>query len=328
MGDDAWLWKLDCEFRAFNYVGDTQWTRGEVTRAVPGRGRPAGGRPRDAGRQPARRRDHARAMPRSCSRAGSTGRCACPTRPAARHRSAAARSTPSAKGFATVSAMQRVRSGPRARHGARRGRCCGCTLARPEKRNAIDDTMMTRADRRGRRAGRDEAVRVIVLAGEGEHFCCGADIVARNAPGGGKRPRVGSIQRRLPSQAHRLIPLLATVQTPVVCAVQGWAAGIGLAMALAADFTIAAADARFWAPFCERGFTPDSGATWMLPRRVGEVRARQMVLLGRVVERARGGRLAAHRPGGASGRTRRGSRRASSTGSRRRRPSRSGSPSG
>ncbi len=128
------------------------------------------------------------------------------------------------------------------------------------------------------------SVRVIALGGEGEHFCGGADVIARNARGpDDKRPRAGSIQRRLPSQAHRLIPLLKTVQTPVVCVVQGWAAGIGLAMALAADVTIAAEDARFWAPFCERGFTPDSGVSWMLPRRIGEVRARQMLLLGRVV---------------------------------------------
>lgn len=156
------------------------------------------------------------------------------------------------------------------------------TLDRPEKRNAIDDAMMSGLIDSIDLAGRDEAVRVIVLAGEGKHFCSGADIIARNAEGG-KRPRAGSIQRRLPSQAHRLIPLIATVQTPVVCAVQGWAAGIGLAMAMAADVTVAADDARFWAPFGDRGFTPDSGMTWMLPRRIGEVRARQMLLLGRVL---------------------------------------------
>jgi 2-(1,2-epoxy-1,2-dihydrophenyl)acetyl-CoA isomerase len=78
--------------------------------------------------------------------------------------------------------------------------------------------------------------------------------------------------------------LLCTVQVPVVCAVRGWAAGIGLNLALAADFTVAATDARFWAPFVDRGFTPDSGATWLLPRRVGEQRAREMILLGRVVD--------------------------------------------
>ena len=155
-------------------------------------------------------------------------------------------------------------------------------LSRPEKRNAIDDTMMYAAIDAVDLAGRDEAVRAILLTSDGEHFCSGFDFVARNQEGG--KPRVGSIQRRLPAQAHRLIPLLCTVQVPVVCAVRGWAAGIGLNLALAADFTVAATDARFWAPFVDRGFTPDSGATWLLPRRVGEQRAREMILLGRVVD--------------------------------------------
>ncbi len=158
------------------------------------------------------------------------------------------------------------------------------TLNRPDKRNALDDVMMSGLIEALDAAGRDEDVRVIALGAEGEHFCGGADVIARNVRGADeKRPRAGSIQRRLPSQAHRLIPLLTTVQTPVVCIVQGWAAGIGLAMAIASDVTIAANDARFWAPFCERGFTPDSGVSWMLPRRIGEVRARQMLLLGRVL---------------------------------------------
>jgi 2-(1,2-epoxy-1,2-dihydrophenyl)acetyl-CoA isomerase len=157
-------------------------------------------------------------------------------------------------------------------------------LARPEKRNALNDTMTYAAIDAVDLAGRDEAVRAILLTSTGEHFCSGFDFVARNQEGG--KPRVGSIQRRLPSQAHRLVPLLCSVQTPVVCAVRGWAAGIGLNLALAADFTIAADDARFWAPFVDRGFTPDSGATWLLPRRVGEVRARDMILLGRVVDGA------------------------------------------
>ena len=104
--------------------------------------------------------------------------------------------------------------------------------------------------------------------------------MARNA-GEQSRPRVGAIQRRLPGQAHRLLPLLCTVQVPVVCAVQGWAAGIGMQIATAADFTVAANDAMFWEPFSSRGFTPDSGATWLLPRAVGMARARELLLLGR-----------------------------------------------
>ena len=156
-------------------------------------------------------------------------------------------------------------------------------LDRPEKRNAIDDLMMTALIDAIDEAGRDEAVRAIVLSGAGDHFCAGADIIARNATasGAGRRPRVGSIQRRVPSLAHRLIPLMRSVQTPIVCGVQGFAAGIGFQLALAADFTIATSDATFWEPFCERGFTPDSGATWLLPRLIGAVRARELLLLGR-----------------------------------------------
>jgi 2-(1,2-epoxy-1,2-dihydrophenyl)acetyl-CoA isomerase len=156
------------------------------------------------------------------------------------------------------------------------------TLCRPEKRNAIDVVMMEGLVRAFTIASTDEQLRVIFLEGIGEHFCGGADIVARNRKDAdAPKPRAGSIQRRLPVQAHDLIRLVLEVQVPVVCKVRGYAAGIGFALALAADFTIAADDARFWAPFTERGFTPDSAMTWLLPRRVGEVRARELLLLGR-----------------------------------------------
>ncbi|HLN18219.1 MAG TPA: enoyl-CoA hydratase-related protein [Acidimicrobiales bacterium] len=156
------------------------------------------------------------------------------------------------------------------------------TLDRPDKRNALDDATVAALTRRLEEAGDDEAVRVVHLTGAGEHFCAGFDIVARNAPGG-RRPRAGSTQRRLPHQAHRLVPTLLAVQTPVVCEVRGWAAGIGLHLALASDFAVVANGARLWEPFAERGFTPDSAGTWLLPRRIGEVRAREMLLLGRAL---------------------------------------------
>jgi 2-(1,2-epoxy-1,2-dihydrophenyl)acetyl-CoA isomerase len=153
-------------------------------------------------------------------------------------------------------------------------------LDRPDKRNAINDEMWRALVDAFDAAATDSATRVIVLQGAGEHFCGGADIVARNTEAG-ERPRAGSIQRRLPTQAHRLIPQICNTQIPVVAKVRGWAAGIGFQLALAADVAIAASDARFWEPFAQRGFTPDSGATWLLPRRVGEVRARELLLLGR-----------------------------------------------
>lgn len=152
-------------------------------------------------------------------------------------------------------------------------------LDRPAKRNALDDTMVAGLTQALDTANRDERVRAVLLTANGDHFCGGADIVARNA-GGGERPRVGSIQRRLPSQAHRLIAKVLTVQVPIVTAVRGTAAGIGLHLAAASDFCIAAADARLWEPFATRGFTPDSAGTWLLPRLIGPVAARRMLLLG------------------------------------------------
>ncbi len=152
----------------------------------------------------------------------------------------------------------------------------------------MDDTMVAGLIDALDTANRDERVRAVLLTAAGDHFCGGADIVARNAGdadtggvgGGTQRPRVGSIQRRLPSQAHRLIAKVLTVQIPVVTAVRGAAAGIGLHLAIASDFCVAASDARLWEPFSTRGFTPDSAGTWLLPRLLGTVAARRMLLLG------------------------------------------------
>src|SRR5262245_58143114 len=91
------------------------------------------------------------------------------------------------------------------------GRVLRCTLNRPDKRNALNDPMMLGLNDALDTANRDERVRAVLLTGAGEHFCGGADIVARNAKDESgerpPRPRAGSIQRRVVSTAHRLIPL-------------------------------------------------------------------------------------------------------------------------
>jgi 2-(1,2-epoxy-1,2-dihydrophenyl)acetyl-CoA isomerase len=158
---------------------------------------------------------------------------------------------------------------------SRQGGVLELALARPEKRNAIDDATIEALIDEVAAANQDEAIRAILLAGRGDDFCTGFDLVTRNQPDG-RRPRVGSIQRRLPAQANRLIPLLCSV-----AAVRGWAAGLGFHLALAADFCVAARDARFWEPFVKRGFTPDSAGTWLLPRLVGVARAKELLMLGR-----------------------------------------------
>lgn len=156
-------------------------------------------------------------------------------------------------------------------------------LDKPQRRNALDDEMVADLIDAIDAAGRDESVRAVLVTAEGDHFCSGFDIITRNETAKGARPRVGSIQRRLPSQSHRLIPMMCSVQVPIVCAVRGWASGIGLHLLAASDFAVVADDARIWEPFSQRGFTPDSGGTWLLPRLIGMVRARQLLLLGRTI---------------------------------------------
>ena len=154
-------------------------------------------------------------------------------------------------------------------------------LDRPKRRNAITDPIVYALVDLIDAAGSDESVRVIHLSGSGDHFCSGFDLGERTP--GPDRPRVTSIQRRMNGHVNRLIPAMLTTQTPIVCTAQGWVIGLGLDLALAADFTIVADDARLWAPFTTFGFTPDSGASWMIPRLVGVARAKEMLVLGRKV---------------------------------------------
>ncbi|OBK26922.1 enoyl-CoA hydratase [Mycobacterium asiaticum] len=156
------------------------------------------------------------------------------------------------------------------------------TLDRQSRRNSLTHTMIQTLVDVLSDAATDYSLRAIHLTGAGTDFCAGADWIATNSPDG-ERPRTGDLVRRVPHAANRVIELIHTIQLPVVCSVQGWAAGMGCNLALAADFTVATTDAVFWEPFTERGFSPDSGSTWLLPRLVGVARARRMLLLGEQV---------------------------------------------
>ena len=158
-------------------------------------------------------------------------------------------------------------------------------IDRPDRKGSLDPAAVRTIIEALESASTDDSLRVVVLSSSGTDFCSGADWVATNSKDAAK-PRTGSIQRRTPVQAHRLIALLLEIQLPVVCAVRGWAAGLGCQLALASDFAIATDDSQFWLPFAKRGFTPDSGSTWLLPRLIGVARAKEMLLLGRPVSGA------------------------------------------
>lgn len=163
----------------------------------------------------------------------------------------------------------------------RNGPVLSLILDRPARRNALSHSMIDRLVTVLTEAASDDSLRAVHIGAVGPDFCSGADWVATNEAG--TRPRAGQLLRRIPHTAHRLIELVATIHLPVVCSVRGWAVGLGCNLALAADFTVAADDATFWEPFAARGFTPDSGATWLLPRLIGLARAREMLLLGEKV---------------------------------------------
>lgn len=171
-------------------------------------------------------------------------------------------------------------------------------LDRPDHKNSLTPESVRTLIAALERAAADDDLRAVSIESSGPDFCAGADVITANADaqthadpqegrGERQRPRVGSLQRRTAIQAHRLIDLMTTLQLPIVCSVRGWAAGLGCQIALAADFTVAADDATFWEPFVARGFTPDSGASWLLPRLIGIARAKALLMLGEKIDGAR-----------------------------------------
>ncbi|MGZ8763641.1 MAG: enoyl-CoA hydratase/isomerase family protein [Acidimicrobiia bacterium] len=157
------------------------------------------------------------------------------------------------------------------------------TLDRPARKNALTDDIVLALIGVFDATGLDESVRVIALTGTGDDFCSGFDLGQRSGSADTARPRVGSVQRRMQTHVNRLIPAMLETQVPIVATGGGWCIGLGLNLLLAADFAIVADDARLRAPFTSFGFTPDSGASWLLPRLVGIARAKEMLLLGREI---------------------------------------------
>jgi 2-(1,2-epoxy-1,2-dihydrophenyl)acetyl-CoA isomerase len=156
------------------------------------------------------------------------------------------------------------------------------TLNRPDKGNALRQTDCAALREKIEAVDGGGDVRAILIRAEGRNFCAGADLVAANADQG--KPRAGQLSRSLATGAHGLISAVWNCPVPTVSVVQGKAIGLGLHLAVACDFTVAATDAAFAAPFCKRGFSVDSGGSFLLPRLVGMRRARQMVLRGITVD--------------------------------------------
>ncbi len=151
------------------------------------------------------------------------------------------------------------------------------TLNRPKALNSFNAQMHDEVRDAIKAAERDERVRCLLVTGAGRGFCAGQDLSDRNVAPGAEAPDLGeSIEKNY----NPLIRKLKTLEMPVVCAVNGVAAGAGANLALACDIVLAARSASFIQAFCKIGLLPDSGGTWHLPRVVGHARAMGLAMLG------------------------------------------------
>ncbi len=159
------------------------------------------------------------------------------------------------------------------------------TLNRPERLNAISGGMLASFSDALREADRDHNVRVIILTGAGKGFCSGLDLKEQ-----GERASSDSVNGQSAGASAARFDLansppivLHETDKPVICALNGAAAGYGMDLALGCDIRIAADTAKIAAVFTKRGVLPESGGSWLLPRLVGWSKAAEIAFMGKVL---------------------------------------------
>lgn len=148
------------------------------------------------------------------------------------------------------------------------------TLNRPQLLNALNDELLAGLREALARAKADDGVRALLLTGAGRGFCAGADLAA-----GSKREGPYDVEQALRERYHPIVLAMRRCPKPIVGAVNGAAAGAGMSLALACDIVLAGESASFLQAFTRIGLVPDCGSSWFLPRIVGDVRARAIMML-------------------------------------------------
>ncbi len=169
----------------------------------------------------------------------------------------------------------------------KRGAVAVITLNRPESLNAMNNELLDLLPVLGLRAAEDASVRSVVITGAGRAFCAGGDVKgmaegdgeAGLGGGGGFEARV----ERLRAQ-EEISRLLYEMPKPTISAINGHAVGAGLSVALAADIRLASENAKFGTAFAKVGFSGDFGGTWLLQRLVGPGKAKELYLLGDIID--------------------------------------------
>ena len=154
------------------------------------------------------------------------------------------------------------------------------TLNRPDRLNSFTVQMHGEVAEALSQVEQDDSVRALLITGAGRGFCAGQDLADRAVAPGGDGVDLGE---SLENRYNPLIRRLVNLPKPVVCAVNGVAAGAGANIAFAADIVFAAKSAKFIQSFANIGLVPDSGGTWILPRLVGQARAMGLALTGQPI---------------------------------------------
>lgn len=149
------------------------------------------------------------------------------------------------------------------------------SLHRPDKLNAFNEEMHLALRAQIERAHEDSAIRAVLLTGAGRGFCAGQDLGDRDPREGGIKPDLGYTLETFYNPTLRLI---RSLEKPVVCAVNGVAAGAGANIAFICDIVLAAKSAKFVQAFSKIGLIPDAGGSWSLARILGEPRAKALAL--------------------------------------------------
>ncbi|TWI66260.1 2-(1,2-epoxy-1,2-dihydrophenyl)acetyl-CoA isomerase [Pseudoduganella lurida] len=151
------------------------------------------------------------------------------------------------------------------------------TLNRPDKLNSFTQAMHLEVRAAFDQIRADGTVRVLLITGAGRGFCAGQDLSDRAVAPGSAPVDLGDSVERFYAP---LVLAIRTLPMPVICAVNGVAAGAGASIALACDIVLAAQSASFVQAFCRLGLVPDTGGTWHLPRLIGHARATGLAMLG------------------------------------------------
>ncbi|MCG8426178.1 MAG: 2-(1,2-epoxy-1,2-dihydrophenyl)acetyl-CoA isomerase PaaG [Chromatiales bacterium] len=150
------------------------------------------------------------------------------------------------------------------------------TLNRPESLNSFNTDMHAEVREAMKQVQRDPAIRCLVITGAGRGFCAGQDLNDRAVAPGESMP---DLSESIEKNYNPLVRAITELEKPVICAVNGVAAGAGANLALTCDIVLAAKSANFIQGFSKIGLVPDSGGTWTLPRLIGRARAMGMILL-------------------------------------------------